>query len=123
MSERRGQRRIAEVANVEIVIDAAPGVPGLDGTVFPCRTADVSLRGVRLQVDRFLPVNAYVKLSVKFPRNPERFRHTGRVVWCRKAGEADGDRYYAGIEFRPGAAGEFDEWRFAILKLFEEGSD
>jgi hypothetical protein len=122
-SERRTHPRLDAAADVEIVIDSAPGVKELDGKSVMCRTADVSLRGVRLLTDVTLPVGAYLKLRIKLPRQQERYRQAGRVVWCRPNRDpAAGVSHHAGIEFSLGGNPDFDAWRGALLRLFEEGA-
>jgi hypothetical protein len=123
MSDRREHPRLDAAADVEIVIESAPGTKDLDGKSLMCRTGDISLRGVRLLTDVVLPVGAYLKLRIKLPRQPERFRQTGRVVWCRPNKDpAGGVPYQAGIEFSLSGNPDFDTWRKGLFRLFEEGS-
>jgi len=121
-AERRGHPRLDAAADVEIVIDSAPGAQDLGGRALMCRTGDVSLRGVRLLTDAALPVGTYLKISIRLPRHPERFRQSGKVVWCRpNAGAASGAAFQAGIEFSLAGNPDLDAWRGALLRLFEEG--
>lgn len=121
--ERRGHPRVDAVADVEIVIDSAPGAEQLEGRSVPCHTGDISLRGVRLLTDVVLPINAYLKLRIKLPRQAERYRQAGKVVWCRPLpAPAAGATHHAGIEFSLTASPDFDAWRKGLLRLFEEGA-
>ena len=123
MSDRREHRRVDTAADVEIVIDSAPGALELEGKALLCRTGDISLRGVRLLTDAALPVSAYLKLRIKLPRQPDRYRQAGKVVWCRpNTDPAVGMTYHAGIEFSLTANPDLDAWRKALLRLFEEGT-
>lgn len=122
-TERREHPRLDASTDVEIVIDAAAGTQGIEGRSLMCRTADISLRGVRLRTDAALPVGAYLKLRIKLPRQPERFRQAGKVVWCRPAADAAaGAAWHAGIEFSVAGNPDFDVWRKGLFRLFEEGS-
>jgi hypothetical protein len=122
-TDRRAHPRQDAAAEVEIVIDSAPGVKDLDGKSIMCRTADVSLRGVRLLTDVMLPVGAYLKLRIKLPRQQERYRQAGKVMWCRPNRDpAAGAAHHAGIEFSLTGNPDFDAWRGALLRLFEEGA-
>ena len=122
-AERREHPRVDAVADVEIVIDSAPGAEQLEGRSMPCRTGDISLRGVRLLTDVVLPINAYLKLRIKLPRQAERYRQAGKVVWCRPlSADASGATHHAGIEFSLTASPDFDAWRKGLLRLFEEGA-
>ena len=122
-SERRGHPRLDAAADVEIVIDSAPGAKDLDGKSVMCRTRDISLRGVRLLTDTALPVGAYLKLRIKLPRQAERYRQAGKVVWCRPGTDPDaGAAFHAGIEFSVSGSPDFDAWRKGLFRLFEEGA-
>lgn len=123
MSERREHPRVDAAADVEIVIESAPGVKGLEGRSMLCRTGDISLRGVRLVTDVVLPVSSCLKLSIKLPRHPDRYRQAGRVVWCRPLpAPAAGATHHAGIEFSLAASPDIGTWRAGLLRLFEEGA-
>lgn len=121
--ERREYPRYRASADVEVRIEAAPNVPGLLGRIYHCGTSDVSLRGVCLVIDEAIPAGTDLVLLIKLRQLPNRFRHTGRVVWCRPTGEktADGeDIHHAGIEFNMSTDPRFAEWRAELLKLYED---
>jgi hypothetical protein len=121
--DRRGHPRVDAAADVEIVIDSAPGVAELEGKSLLCSTGDISLRGVRLLTEVPLPVNSYLKLRIRLPRQTERYRQAGKVVWCRPLRDpAGGAAHHAGIEFSLTASPDFDAWRVGLLRLFEEGA-
>lgn len=123
MKERRAHPRVDAAAEVEVVIDAAPGAPALAGRSLHCRSGDLSLRGLRLLVDETLPLNTYLKLSIRLPRQAERYRQSGKVVWCRPLSGAEaGAKFHAGIEFSVTGNPDFDAWRSGVLRLFEEGA-
>jgi hypothetical protein len=122
-TDRREHPRVDAVAEVEIVIDSAPGTKDLEGRSLSCRTGDISMRGVRLLTDVVLPIGAYLKLRIKLPRQPERYRQAGKVVWCRPlTAPAAAATHHAGIEFSLTASPDFDAWRAGLLRLFEEGA-
>jgi len=121
--ERRQYARYADSADVEIRIESAPAVPGLIGRIYMCRTSDISLRGACLLMDESIPKNTEIVMLIKLRQLEQRFRHRGRVVWCRDSGEkteAGALIYHAGIEFMVSAGPEFSEWRMELLRLYED---
>jgi PilZ domain len=122
-SERRKYQRFQTAADVEIRIEAAPNVPGLLGRIYHCSTSDISLRGVCLVIDDFIPARTELVLLIKLSQLPNRFRHTGKVVWCRPAGDATAEEtqvHHAGIEFNMSTDPRFAEWRTELLRLYED---
>ena len=122
-SERRKYARFRAAADVEIRIEAAPNVPGLLGHIYHCSTSDISLRGVCLVIEESIPVGSELVLLIKLRQLANRFRHTGKVVWCRPTGDrtAEGAEIcLAGIEFNMSTDPRFAEWRVELLKLYED---
>jgi len=119
-ADKRSSSRYPSENEATVTIELTAETESREVRTFNCRTADVSLRGVRLKLDLSLPVNAEVQVKVKLGKTAHQFDHTGRVAWCSpdSAGELPAAGHYsAGIEFttRPGPT--LDAWRYELFAL------
>jgi hypothetical protein len=118
MQERRSHPRVQQAAIVTVIVQSAPETPDLEGKVFPCRLKDVSLGGIKLWVDVPVPIGALLELEIVFNHSPERYHHTGNVVWVWE-GEGLTDWQNVGIKFNISAYQQFNIWESAISRLLE----
>lgn len=113
---RFGARGAIRVTRVSV---SGRAIPAQEYAYTPC---DISLRGVRLQLGFAVSVNERVQVEVRIEKDGRVFEHSGRVAWCRvTAGGGAGvpERYNAGIEFTTTPGPALNEWRIALLGLFE----
>lgn len=116
MNEHRGDARTQEHANVAVRIRTASEAQGLVGKVFPSHSKDVSLSGIRLDVDLPVPVGALLELDIVLHNSPRKFRHTGNVIWTNLV-EDEHLRHEMGIMLHIGANPQFDSWFNAVSNL------
>lgn len=114
--DQRSTPRYPAAGRVLVCLVTVAGEPVADGTV-TCGTGDVSLRGVCLELEYPLTVNDKVQMQVQLVSDGKVFPHTGRVAWCHPA--AAPGRYNAGIAFMTTPGPALNEWRVALLSLFE----
>ena len=111
MKEHRRDPRAEEYADVSIKIQSAPEARGLEGKVFRSYSEDVSLCGMRLDVDMPVPIGALLELDIVLHNSPKKYHHLGNVVW---ADVVDDDNLEYSIEF-----GENKGWdTYKIKEVF-----
>ena len=119
MHENRCDTRIEEHADVYVKIQPSPEVRELEGKVFPFRSEDVSLSGLRLDVDIPVPVGALLELEIKLHSSSMKYRHMGNVVWTDSI-EDDAEQGYwhdLGISFNTQSNAQYDSWATAVSNL------
>jgi hypothetical protein len=83
MKEKRTARRVSE--KVEVTINpSAPDSLEVDRKISHCLTEDISVKGIRIQSERFLPLNSTLKIQLSL-REPSRVLNIlGKIRWIRK---------------------------------------
>ncbi len=95
MKEKRTGRRISEKAEVTIS-PSGPDSPDVDRKISHCLTEDISVKGIRIQSERFLPINSTLKIQLSL-REPSRLLNIlGKIRWVRKLKE--GEVFEMGVE-------------------------
>src|SRR4030042_5266329 len=83
MKEKRGATRISEKTEVTIS-PSGNDYPELDKKVGRCLTEDISIKGMKIQSERFLPINSTLKIQLSL-RDPLRLLNVwGKIRWVRK---------------------------------------
>lgn len=83
MKERRRARRISEKAEATIS-PASTDYLDLDKKVARCLTEDISIKGIKIQSEKFLPVNSILKIQLSL-RDPTRLINVwGKIRWVRQ---------------------------------------
>ena len=87
--ERRNELRISHRAAVFVeVAGASPGA-GEQASLVLCQVEDISANGLRVRIDRKLPVGSALGLVVKFPGASSALRLVAEVRWVQcGAGDA-----------------------------------
>ena len=122
MAEQRKRDRIATVEQA-VVVElryAAPRAPEESRTIF-CSTADLSVDGLRLRIEKPIPTDTAVRVTVIFSAPPKYFEHIGRVRWLRESEE--GGSYDIGVEFMAKNAAEIYAWREFLQATFPSTLD
>ena len=120
MYEHRCDPRIEEHADVSVKIQSAPQARGLEGRVFPFHTEDVSLSGLRLDVDIPVPIGALLELEIMLHNSSMKYRHIGNVVWTNGIDDDDleDDSWHEmGIKLHTQSNPQFDSWATAVSNL------
>lgn len=118
MNERRKFQRVLEEVEVTITVQSSPEAPDMEGKVFPFKSVDISLGGLKLWVDIPVPIGASLELDIVFDHTPEKYRHTGNVAWVW-VGEGLIEWHNIGIEFDELESPQFEAWESAVLVLLE----
>ena len=119
MDDKRAHPRIDKKADVTVKVQSALSIVALEGRIFPCQTADISLGGILLQTDVLLPVDSLLELAIILYPTSQTYWHTGNVVWSKET-ERKG-QFLAGISFKSTINPQLDSWRTAIEQLSGEG--
>ena len=120
MDEQRSDQRIEVPSDVYVKVLSASEARDLEGKVFPFHSEDVSLYGLRLEVDIPVPIGALLGLEIKLLNSSIKFRHMGNVVW---AGAVDNDNaeqgywHKIGVKLQPHSNLQVDSWSAAISSL------
>jgi len=114
-SERRKHPRILGEGPVFVKVIEAGENADLRGETIYCSTQDLSTGGIRLAVDREVPVGSVLHLWIGLSDSPGSYMLTGRVVWARPA-ESGKTSHMVGIEFEEVPDGDMTTW----LEMMEQ---
>ncbi|MBQ0752779.1 MAG: PilZ domain-containing protein [Gammaproteobacteria bacterium] len=91
--ELRGELRVATTAAVFVELSAGDPITGEAASIVMCRLLDVSAAGMRIRIDRAVPLGTILSLCARFngPKqgNHSSLRVVGEVRWVEKQ-----DNYY-----------------------------
>jgi hypothetical protein len=107
LRQRRDERVVVQFGS-----STHDGLPA--GTVVRCSTKDVSLQGVRIQLDRQLPEGFPLKLCIEIPDHGAELFLAGEVKWCREV--AKGTRSLIGVELTERQTDDFKRWQQILGK-------
>ena len=118
VDEQRQHRRLPVQSRVFIEL-VAPGLGSpQSGQVADCKTLDVSKGGLRVSLDRELPVGAILQVGVELPKYSETLYLAGEVRWCRRDQEAE-QRWTAGFALLNADESDIDRWVALMVELDE----
>jgi len=120
MNELRDNLRTEEHAEVFVKIQSAPEARGLEGKVFPTYSEDVSLCGMRLDVDVPVPIGALLELEIVLHNSPMKYKHLANVVWSDVIDEdyvEYGCEHEMGVKLHIESNPQFDSWLAAVSTL------
>ncbi len=120
MYEQRSDPRIEVHSDVNVKVQLAPEIRDLEGKSFPFQSEDVSVYGLRLDVDIPVPIGALLELEVKLHNSAMKYRHMGNVVWADAMDEDDteyGCWHDLGVRLQAQSNSHFDSWSAAVSNL------
>ncbi len=120
MYEQRSDKRIEVPSDVYVKVQSAPEARDLEGKDFSFQSEDVSVYGLRLDVDIPVPVGALLELEVKLHNSAMKYRHMGTVVWVDELDDDDAEQGYSheiGIRLQTQSNPQFDSWSAAVSNL------
>ena len=120
MNEHRRDPRAEEHADVSIKIQSAPEARGLEGKVFRSYSEDVSLYGMRLDVDIPVPVGALLELEIMLHNSPMKYQHLCNVIWTDVVDDDDveyGCEHEMGVMLHIESNPQFDSWLTDVSNL------
>lgn len=113
--ERRFAPRTAHEDQIIIkIVSSSSDQLGTGRTIY-CRTADISRRGIRLQLEQELPAGTVLELWVIPVQRRGTLVLTGDVRWCKAT--QGGRSLLAGIQVRHEPTTDFKEWEAMIAEL------
>ena len=83
MKEKRKARRINERAAAAISL-ASLDYPHLDKKVAHCLTEDISIKGIKIQCEKFFPINSTLKIQLSLKEPTRLINVLGKIRWIRK---------------------------------------
>lgn len=107
-------RVTATIIRVQFATDGAPEI----GRAVSCRTADISLGGIRISADWQMPCDTPVKVTVMFKSPAAHFHHIGTVRWVQRSSEPD--RFLTGIQFIEKEPEALERWRSFLHERYPE---
>jgi c-di-GMP-binding flagellar brake protein YcgR len=96
MREKRKARRIKERAKVTITPLETYDLPAA-GKIIRHTTRDISLGGIRIQSNQFLPINSTLKIELSLKSPMRLITAFGKVRWIKSSRNAES--FEMGIEF------------------------
>ncbi len=78
-----------------------------------CHTLEVSLWGLRVQIDQRVTVGAILQIGVDIPGNEEPFYLVGQVRWRMQEKDKPGS-WIAGFEILNAAGSDLEHWENAL---------
>lgn len=107
MDRRRHSRnRFSQI--IEVTLQRIPGGGPMLGKTVLSKSADLSVSGIRLTVDTYLPRNSSVILKIYRKNSRQSFLRHGVVRWLESP--ASKNVYLVGIEFTDLTAHEKSGW-------------
>jgi Tfp pilus assembly protein PilZ len=116
MNENRREPRSEEQADVSVKIASAPDVQNLEGKIFKSQSEDVSLGGMKLNIDTPIPVGAHLDLEVILNNTPEKFQLSANVVWADST-DLEATGHDMGVILNIESNSQFESWSNAISNL------
>lgn len=111
-NEKRCEKRFPLTAPVGVKIQSCPSHHDLEGARIPGTTSDLSMNGIRLQLDRVLPVNTFLEMEVSLSR--QIFLLCGRVIWIKSVGQ---NAVQAGVMFTSEDETRLSSWKRALSRV------
>ena len=107
----RKESRLDSSAEVLVLVEKSSEIT-LVGQSVACETVNLSSSGVGLLLDRFVPTNSIIKMTISIVDPPllRAFDLTGEIRWVKEADEG----CHTGIRFQQ--TGEFDSWKDGFQK-------
>lgn len=90
----------------------------LDERTLLCRSCDASLSGMRIELEREIPLHSLVDLWATFEGMDEKYYLRGHVCWCYEMG-GDSDLFQVGIELDDAFATDYARW-VELMQSFNE---
>jgi Tfp pilus assembly protein PilZ len=88
MKEKRAARRISEKTEVTISPASIDDLD-LDKKVARCLTEDISIKGIKIQSEKFFPIDSILKIQLSL-KDPTRLLNVwGKIRWVRKLKECE----------------------------------
>ena len=110
--DQRLEKRFALSTPVEVKVQSCPGHQDLEGTRFPGTTSDVSMNGIRLHLDRVLPVNTFMEMEVTLAEHV--FLLSGTVVWSKLV---DKTNAHVGVLFTTADESRMWSWKNQLSRI------
>jgi len=85
--EQRGEIRVATTAAVFVELSAGDPATGESASIVMCRLLDVSAAGMRIRIDRSVPLGSILALCARFNgpnSSPHSLRVVGEVRWVEQ---------------------------------------
>ena len=111
-SDKRLEKRVVLSTPVEVKVQSCPDHPDLEGVRFPGTTSDVSMNGIRLHIDRLLPVNTFMEMEVTLAQHL--FLLSGTVVWSKLV---DKTNAHVGVLFTTADESRMWSWKNQLSRI------
>lgn len=113
--ERRRDTRHPMDDRVMVTVHYSVDPNTVSGTTLSCPTADVSARGIRMELGRPLEPGCVVMLWIKRLDGPGTLTINGMVKWWQKREE--GETYWVGIQFDEEPTEDLTAWAGMVIGL------
>lgn len=114
MDEKRKHPRFTYETAVHVKLYQVYGQADLAGKNLFCTSSDISVSGIKLTVDRELPVGTALELRVAIIDPPTAFAHLAQVRWIR---EIAPKKYHVGVEFTGASQAHLAAWHNLVRHI------
>ncbi len=114
MDDKRKHPRIPYDTAVHVKLYQVYGQADLAGKNLFCTSSDISINGIRLTVDRELPVGTALELRVAIIDPPTAFAHLAQVRWIREVADK---KFHVGVEFTGASQVHMSAWHNLVKHI------
>ncbi len=108
--DSRKNLRIHLHSRVFIELTSADVVANLPAEIIECKILDVSKDGLRVALEREVPVAAILHIGAELPGTAEAFHLAAEVKWCRQSPEPDSG-WSAGFQLLNASDSDIRDWQ------------
>ena len=108
--DSRKSLRIHLHSRVFIELTSADVVANLPAEIIQCKILDVSKEGLRVAIEREVPVGAILHIGAELPGAEETFHLAAEVKWCRQRPEPD-TGWSAGFQLLNASDSDISDWQ------------
>lgn len=116
--DQRDDYRVSSKAAIFLELESSDPENNIPAKLLMCQLLDVSASGMRIRLDRELPVGSILNLCANFVKSGEQrhqanvFRVVGEVRWIKKMNAF----YIAGFSLFESLQSDIAEWKLLVAK-------
>ncbi len=108
--DSRKSLRIHLHSRVFVELTSADVVAGIPAEIIACKILDVSKEGLRVALEREVPVGAILHIGAELPGTEETFHLAAEVKWCRQANGPE-PGWTAGFQLLNASDSDISDWQ------------
>jgi hypothetical protein len=109
VEKRRGQCRYTRHDKLFVQLLVVSEKVDVSKVTLLCHSCDASINGLKIEIDRELPVDRPVDLWMEFDGLDKKFYLRGHICWCCESADSV-DLYQLGVELEDAHATDYTDW-------------